>query len=594
MSAIKPVTKTASKTTTKPTVRKSLTSLIKVAITKKDIKTLYDLKHICDIIHQTGESYQGYKPSDLPSDTLYEEMTRLIESSASDVVEMVIAESTTSTEDTVKHRHQKLISDLWMGSITKETEIREIPQSILLPKFDGCSCGIKLKRYVSNNEFELIQAVTRGTTEGYNVKQSDITEKFKLLSVPFVKALSSELANSIKLNDDLHPDKLFGNVLQITIRGEIVLKDRTKCKTAPASVVAGKINGHMAVWQESLPLIEFIPYEIIRCNYDLTDYYNYYVPTQEETINIFNKLKLINFPTVIQDLNPDSLSFIQAHFAKLNETIPQPMDGVVYCSASWRYPIYNEQTKPKQYGKYAWKPSSEATSTLKTITYSLARDGKFTFILSYEPVKINGKLYRNAKTATSRMVQLQGIGIGSVITVKLAGDISPMVTDFLNDDSAEIKPFELPKTCPFCKTKTELRKGKTPTLSCPNPECPEVVKQKMLNFLSTMGIKGVAEGKLNKLKKINFENVDLEYLPEGLVEQKLTKTDTRTFLVALGIGGQQAVTKKLKEYSDMNPLATIKNNFDDIVVFLTNYMEEDPFIEDIINYSETVLFGEEE
>lgn len=576
--------------------KKTLVQQIKLAISKKDIQTLYELKHICDIIHQTGESFNGYSPSDLPSDTLYEELVRTIDSSADDVVQMVIAESSTTVDDSVKHRHQKLISDLWMGSITKETEILTIPQAILLPKFDGCSCGIKLKRYMSNQEFELIKAVTRGTNEGYDIKQSDITEKFKLISVPLIKALSSELASSIKLNDDLHPDKLFGNVLQITIRGEIVLKDRSMCSTAPASVVAGKINGHMAVWQEALPMIEFIPYEIIRCNYDLTDYYKYYVPTQIETIDIFNKLKLINFPTIIQDLTAESLSFIQSHFAFLNENIPQPMDGVVYCSSNWRYPILNEQTKPKQYGKYAWKPSSEATSVLKSISYSLARDGKFTFILSYDPVKINGKLYRNAKTATSRMVQLDGIGIGSVITVKLAGDISPMITDFLNEDDSEntVQPFILPTKCPFCKTKTILRKGKTPTLSCPNPICPEILKQKMINFLKTMGIKGVAEGKLSKLKAIRLKNVDLENLPEGLLEEKFSKTDTRTFLVALGIGGQQAVSKKLKEKSDMNPLETIKNNFEMIDAFLSEYMEDDPFIADIMNYAEEVLFGEEE
>ena len=576
---------------TKSTTKKSLTQQIRITISKKDIKKLYELKDICDHIFQSGESYKNYTIDDLPEDELYEEMVRTIENSASDLTETMVAEQTSNPE--IKHRHQKLISDLWMGSITKETEILDIKQAMLLPKFDGCSCGVKLKRYVSGGNFELEKAVTRGTAEGYVIKQSDITQKFDMIASVLLNALSSNEASNYKFNDVNNKDKTFNNVLQITLRGEIVLKDRKTTNSAPASVVAGKINGHMAVWQEAIPTIEFIPYEIIRCNYSLTDYYNYYVPTQAETIDLFNKLSLIHFPVEIVDLNKEQLPTVESHFKMLNETIPQPMDGVVYCSCSWRYPTLTEQTKPKQYGKYAWKPSSEATSTLKSISYSLARDGKFTFMLSYDPVKIGGKLYRNAKTATSRMLQLEGIGIGSIITVKLAGDISPMIVDFLNEEQDNIKPIELPKTCPFCKTKTILKKTKTAsTLTCPNPACPEVVKQKMINFLSTLGIKGIAEGKLNKLPLITLANVVDEYLGIPFIKNKISKTDTRTFLVALGIGGAQAVSKKLKEKTRMNPLNDVKYNFDELCLFLDPYMNDDPFVNEIIEYLGDILFNE--
>ena len=361
--------------------------------------------------------------------------------------------------------------------------------------------------------------------------------------------------------------------------------------SAPASVVAGKINGHMTVWTTGLQDIEFIPYEIMRFNYDLTDYYNYYVPTQTETLDFFKSLSLIKFPYITANLSSKSLSFVQAHFAALKETIPQPLDGVVYCSSNWKYPTYSEQTKPKQYGKYAWKPSSEATTTLKQISYSLARDGKFTFTLSYEPVKINGKNYSNAKTATSRILLLQGIGIGSIITVKLAGDISPMIMDFINEE--DIKPFELPSKCPFCSTSTKLKKGKTPTLLCPNPVCPEVLKQKMINFLSTLSIKGVAAGKLTKLPSITLENVVNVYLGKDFIKDKLYHTDTRTFIVALGVGGTQAVSKQIHEKSSMNPLMPIKVNFDDICAFLTPHMEADPFIDTTLCYLGDILFEDD-
>ena len=572
--------------TTTPKRRQSLTTQIRLAIGRHDIKALYDLKDICDHIHQTGAEYKGYTIKDLPKDELYEEMVRAIDSSADDVVQMITAEQT--ADPNVKHRHRQLISDLWMGSITKETTILEIPDALLLPKFDGCSCGIKLKRYISNTKFELLQAVTRGTAEGYNQKQQDITEKFAMLAQPLLSALSSNEANEYKFKDNQYPEKTFGNVLQLTIRGEIVLRDRELTKSAPASVVAGKINGGIEVWQQFINNLEFVPYEIMRFNYDLTDNYKYYVPTQTETLEFFKSMKLIQFPYITANLDANSLSLIQDHFAMLNSTIPQPMDGVVYCASTWRYPTYTEQTKPKQYGKYAWKPTSEGTTTLKGVSFTLSRDGKFNFILSYEPININGKLYRNAKTATSNMVELRGIGVGSVITVKLCGDISPKVMSFINDDN--VVPYELPSTCPFCKSKLSFRKAKPATLTCPNPGCPEVLKQKMINFLSTLGIKGVAEGKLAKLASITLELVDTTYLAEGVLESTLTKADTRTYLVALGVGGAQAVSKLLKAKSNMNAMNTVKRNYDAICDFLTiTGFIEDPFIEDVLNYTADVL-----
>ena len=167
----------ASKSASK-TNQLTLEQQIRVAISKKDIKTLYTLKDITDHLFQSGKEYKGYNIDDLPDDALYEEMVRTIEESAAKLTETITAEQT--SDPNVKHRHQKLISDLWMGSITKETEILEIPNAMLLPKFDGCSCGVKLKRYVSGGNFELIQAVTRGTAEGYVIKQSDITKKFEM------------------------------------------------------------------------------------------------------------------------------------------------------------------------------------------------------------------------------------------------------------------------------------------------------------------------------------------------------------------------------------------------------------------------------
>lgn len=572
----------------------SLTQEIKTAIAQNDVQQLYKLKDICDRIHSTGNSYLTYSPSDLPTDTLYEEMCRKIDSIASDykiITQKGISSSTNASyirkdgqgisSDEVKHRHEKYISDMWMGSITKLTEINEMKDAMLLPKFDGCSCGVKLRRGM-DGKFELVEALTRGTDQGYETKKSNITEKFSQISEKLITTLSTkdyEFENGRHLSD----------VYSLTLRGEIVLKNKTTTTSAPASFVAGKINGYMEVWNEAVDTMEFVPYEIMRLYFDKDDKFDIYVPTQLEVIDLLELFGLFNYPYELLDLTADSLPLIQKHFDTLLHKMTEPIDGVVYCSQRWQYPLRTEDTKPKGYGKYAWKPNSEATSTLTSISYSLARDGKFTFILGYEPVKIGPKNYHQAKTATSRMELLNGIGIGSVITIKLAGDISPMVVDFIEDEKVE--PYELPTKCPFCGHPTKLRNGKTPILSCTNPACREITKQKMINFLQTLGIKGIAEGKLNALKTITLKSVNTTYLYKTLsLKDFLNTIDTRTFLMALGIGGKTKINKMIPE--SINPLLPIANNFEAVFELVEDggYYDNDPFINEVMDYISELLF----
>ena len=583
----------------------SLSDLIKIAIANKRVSDLYNYKDICDRIFKTGKSYKSYNVEDLPTDTLYEEMSRTINSIATDMKILTQrglennsayirkdGQGVSTTE--VKHRHEQYISDVWMGSITKLTEIKTIPNALILPKFDGCSCGARLKRDPVTNMFQLIEAVTRGQDQGYEKKQSNITEKLASISNVLIESLSTleyEFTDGHKLSD----------VKMMTIRGEIVLKNREIATSAPASWTAGKINGYMEVWNDALENIEFVPYEIMRL-YFSDDKYDIYVPTQLETIDLLDVAGLFNYPYDFVDLETGetSLQVIENYFNSLNETISEPIDGVVYCSQLWKYPLRKEEKTPKAYGKYAWKPSSEVTSILRKIDYSIARDGKITFILCYDPVNINGKNYKQAKTVTSRMMMLNGIGIGSVITVKLAADISPMVVDFVNENAAAndgidgidgidgnesyVVPYELPKVCPFCGAPTKLKGGKTSTLSCSNPNCNEINKQKMINFLKLIGISGIAEGKLRSLRTVTFENVYNAYIKKSVpnVIDIFSRVDTRTFLMALGLGGKTKVDALIP--SNMIATLSVVENFDNIINIVEPFCSKDPFVDEVINF----------
>ena len=181
------------------------------------------MKDICDRIHQTGEGYKDYTPEDLPPDELYEEMCKTIREASSIVTEGL--DNAVTTSERQQHRLTHYIDELWMGSITKEDVIADIPSAIITPKFDGCSCGIKLTRPKPKTPFELSKAVTRGTDEAYTSKKSDITEKFETISETLLELISSPESNEFQFEST--PPHTLSDAVAITLRGEIVLKDKT-------------------------------------------------------------------------------------------------------------------------------------------------------------------------------------------------------------------------------------------------------------------------------------------------------------------------------------------------------------------------------
>jgi hypothetical protein len=81
----------------------------------------------------------------------------------------------------------------------------------------------------------------------------------------------------------------FSDIKTITIRGEIVLKNKNLSNTAPASIVAGKINGSLEIWLSYVKNIEFISFEIIRVISD--DGVNF-VPNKIDIIEMLIRMNL--------------------------------------------------------------------------------------------------------------------------------------------------------------------------------------------------------------------------------------------------------------------------------------------------------------
>ena len=58
--------------------------------------------------------------------------------------------------------------------------------------------------------------------------------------------------------------------------------------------------------------------------------------------------------------------------------------------------------------------------------------------------------------------------------------------------------------------------------------------------------------------------------------------DTKTFLIALGIGGKTKVEKMIP--NGMNPTLSIMKNYEAVLSLIKSFYENDPFVKEVMDY----------
>jgi NAD-dependent DNA ligase len=442
------------------------------------------------------------------------------------------------------------LSDLWMGKINKLTVIKDIDNMIAMPKYDGCACAIRIIQNY-NKEIVIDKAVTRGRDIGFGHQSTNITEKVNSI---IEMEMYKKLVHSLKTD-------------MLCIRGEIVLKDKKLTTGPPAPFVAGKINGGKEVWEKSKDLLQFIPFEIIK--YTTVNNKNEPItktPTQKESLDLFHIYIKNPVPFLFSEYS-FTMDSIQLMYRDWCSSLPEPLDGVVYCSQLWQYPKCRIETSPSLYGKFAWKPTTEVTTILTNITYDIAKDGKLTMSAEYEPVKIFGKNYIRAKMTVGQLNELEGIGIGSEITIKMQGDIIPYISDFEKEEN--IEPYQLIKNCPFCSEKLTKTVARAITLKCTNQSCIGMRRTKMLNFFKTIKYKGIAEKRLERIpeEKFTLKNIIEEYNMKDNLLEALRTVSVRDFYIAMDKGTKVRIEKDLGKTELGNKLLRPVLGYLDLIEF---------------------------
>ena len=170
-------------------------------------------------------------------------------------------------------------------------------------------------------------------------------------------------------------------------------------------------------------------------------------------------------------------------------------------------------------GAIAYKfPLKQAETIIQDIKVQVGRTGAVTPVAYLKPVKVGGVIISKATLHNKDEIKRLGVKIKDTVIVGRAGDVIPMVVSVLKElrTGKEIE-FNMPKLCPYCKTKLIRQRGEV-IWRCPNSKCESRQKRYFSYFVSRQGfnVEGLGPKIIEQLfeRKFISDPADIFNLPE--------------------------------------------------------------------------------
>lgn len=220
--------------------------------------------------------------------------------------------------------------------------------------------------------------------------------------------------------------------------------------------------------------------------------------------DVLDALAKLDLPTHRRHRVCHSVDEIWTFLGELNEaraTLPFDIDGAVIKVDSFAQQGLLGKTAKFPRWAIAYKFAAERAQTrLKNITVQVGRTGALTPVAELEPVQLAGTVVSRASLHNQQWLSDLDVRLGDTVAIEKAGEIIPQVVAVdLTLRSPDAPRFRMPDQCPSCRTPV-VRRGEEVALRCPNPKCPDVVKQSILHFTRRFAM-------------------DIDHLGESLIDQ---------------------------------------------------------------------------
>lgn len=356
----------------------------------------------------------------------------------------------------------------------------------IAPKYDGVSSAITI-----NGKGELLLAVTRN--DGY--KGQDITKVVS--NARNINHVLEKYAKKIKPNEIL---RIKTEIVMSTEAFNECVKEKNYAnrRSATIGIVNSPKNVHLAKYIDIIPLAVYDPQREVLS----------YKPRASYILETDSPHGLINEVHTF-------LSYIRSADFRYRT------DGVVI------YPMpkdSEEWDQIKDFNKADFMDHAIAFKVntnegLTTVDYGYISIGPLGYarpMLHVKPVEVNETVAQDVSLGSFDIFASMDLHEGEQVVVFSAGDVIPQARlPEKRRYSIGSKLVKIKKRCPFCNAKLTRDRG---TYRCENEDCPRVNQGKIINFITKLKVRDVAEATIADL----YEHELIKTIPDIFT---LTKED---------------------------------------------------------------------
>ena len=383
----------------------------------------------------------------------------------------------------VKHQKQMLSLDKayslnelakFINDLKQKTNDQTI-DFMIQPKIDGLSIALHYQ------DGKLIKALTRG--------DGQVGEDVSANVIGLIKSIPTTI-------DYLQPLEVRGEIyISKSMFAKINQSDLTQYAN-PRNLASGTLRQLDRDIIKKRNLSAFI--------YDLVDYQNHQLKTQDQ---VWNFLMQLNFPilqTIKQVSNLDQINDFIDLVDQTRQDLDYEIDGLVLkLNQIQYYQLIGYTTKFPKYA-IAYKFADEIVDTiLEDIFITIGRTGLVTYNAKLKPISLGGTIVSAATLHNYNYISDLNININDEVSIKKAGEIIPKVISLKQKRSTGV--FAKITKCPSCHNLLVDTKTMNNQV-CLYFDCPEIQIRKIIHFASRQAanIEGLAEGIVRRLYEANF------------------------------------------------------------------------------------------
>ena len=218
-------------------------------------------------------------------------------------------------------------------------------------------------------------------------------------------------------------------------------------------------------------------------------------PTQSETLQwLADRGAEVYLSEVFQTASEeDALQYCEGYDARRG-TLNYDIDGMVIKLEDLRLYARLGATGHHPHWGIAYKfPPERKPTELLDIEVSVGKSGKLTPVAILEPVFVSGTTVSRASLHNFVELERKDVRVRDTVLVEKAGEIIPQVVEVDRSKRKRgAKRFVAPDVCPTCGTDAVSEEI---FVYCPNPACPDQVRERLRHFASrrAMDIDGMGE-----------------------------------------------------------------------------------------------------